>query len=179
LIYKIKGGGKKIEKKKGILNSIRYFLAPKDLFENIQKLEEELKGIRIAKETEIRFSHCVLEEKERKIQEKELLITELRKELAEIKINAPAKFEEERKRRQSENVHSILNPKQLGLFKILSQGETTYSELLETARNSKLDIRDMASLRVQLSRLSRKLRQETTFKVERIQRNNQFYYKIG
>ena len=88
MIYKIKGGGKKIEKKKGILNSIRYFLAPKDLFENIQKLEEELKEIRIAKETEIRLSHRVLEEKERKIQEKELLIMELRKELAEIKINA-------------------------------------------------------------------------------------------
>jgi hypothetical protein len=168
-----------IEKKKGILNSIRYFLAPKDLFENIQKLEEELKEIRIAKETEIRLSHRVLEEKERKIQEKELLIVELRKELAEIKINAPAKIEEERKRRQSENVHTILNPKQLGIFKILSQGEKTYSEILESARNIKLDIRDMASLRVQLSRLSRKLGQETNFKVERIQRNDCFYYRVG
>jgi hypothetical protein len=168
-----------IEKKKGILNSIRYFLAPKDLFENIQKLEEELKEIRVAKETEIRISHRVIEEKERKIQEKELLIEELRKELAEIKINAPVKIEEERKRRQSENVHTILNPKQLELFKILNQGEKTYSEILESARNIKLDIHDMAALRVQISRLNSKLRKDTTYKVERIQRNNCFYYSIA
>ena len=168
-----------IEKKRGILNSLRYFLAPRDLFETIQKLEEELKEFKVEKETEIRLSHKVLEEKERKIQEKELLITYLRKELAEIKINAPAKLEEERKRRQSENVHTILNPKQLKLFKILSQEEKTYSEILESARNIKLDINDMAALRVQISRLNRKLKQETNFKVERVQRNSEFYYRIG
>ena len=38
-----------IEKKKGILNSLRYFLAPKDLFENIQKIfaDHEICSIRL------------------------------------------------------------------------------------------------------------------------------------
>ena len=169
----------KIEKRRGILDSIRYFLAPKDLFETIQKLEDELKEISIAKETEIRISHRLLEDSNKEIKEKELLITELKQELAEIKINAPAKFEEERKRRQSDNVHTILNPKQLELFKMLSQGEKTYSEILESARNCKLDIHDMAALRVQISRLNRKLKQETNYKIERLQRKDQFYYMIG
>ena len=102
-----------IEKKRGILNSIRYFLAPRDLFETIKKLEEELKEFKVEKETEIRFTRQLLEVSEKKIKEKELLISELKQELAEIKINAAAKLEEERKRRQSENVHTILNPKQL------------------------------------------------------------------
>ena len=168
-----------IERKRGILNSIRYFLAPKDLFETIQKLEEELKETKVEKETEIRFTKQLLEIGEKKIKEEELIIAELKKELAEIKINAPAKLEEERKKRQSENVHTILNPKQLELFKILSQGEKTYSEVLESARNIKLDIHDIAALRVQISRLNRKLKQETNFKVDRVQRNDCFYYRIG
>jgi hypothetical protein len=168
-----------IEKKKGILNSILYFLAPKDLFENIQKLEQELMDFKVEKNTELKFTKQLLEVSEKKMKKKELLIAELKQELAEIRINAPAKFEEERKRRQSENVHTILNPKQLGLFKILSQGDKTYSELLESARNIKLDIHDMASLRVQISRLNSKLRKDTTYKVERIQRNDCFYYRIG
>jgi hypothetical protein len=65
------------------------------------------------------------------------------------------------------------------LYKILSQGEKTYAEILESARNIKLDIHDMAALRVQISRLNRKLRQETNFRVERVQRDEQFYYRVG
>jgi len=149
------------------------------LFETIQKLEEELKEFKIEKETEIRFTRQLLEIGEKKLKEKELIITELKQELAEIKINAPAKLEEERKRRQTENVHTILNPKQLELFKILSQGEKTHSEILESAHSRKLDIHDMPALRVQISRLNRKLRQETNFKVERVQRNDQFYYRVS
>ena len=149
------------------------------MFETIQKLEKELKEFKIEKETEIRFTRQLLEIGEKKLKEKELIITELKQELAEIKINAPAKLEEERKRRQTENVHTILNPKQLELFKILSQGEKTYSEILESARSRKLDIHDMPALRVQISRLNRKLRQETNFKVERVQRNDQFYYRVS
>ena len=149
------------------------------MFENIQKLEEELKELKVEKDTEIRFTKQLLEIGEKKIKEKELIIAELKKELTEIKINAPEKLEEERKRRQSENVHIILNPKQLELFKILSQGEKTYSEILESARNIKLDIHDMAALRVQISRLNRKLKQETNFKVERRLRNEVYYYKIS
>ena len=55
-----------IEKKKGLLNSIRYFLAPKDLFETIKKLEEELKEVKVEKETEIRFTRQLLEISEKK-----------------------------------------------------------------------------------------------------------------
>ena len=169
----------KIERKKGILNSIRYFLAPRDLFETIQKLEQKLMNFKVEKNTELKFTRQLLEISEKKIKEKELLIAELKQELAELKINAPAKLEEERRKRQSENVHTILNLKQLKLFKILSQHEKSYSEILETVRIRKLDIRDMAALRVQLSRLNRRLRQKTTYKVERIQRNDCFYYRIG
>jgi hypothetical protein len=168
-----------IEKKRGILNSIRYFLAPRDLFETIDKLETELREISVEKETEIRFTKQLLEVSEKQIKEKELPISSLKHVRAYIKINAPAKLEEERKRRQSENVHTILNPKQLELFKMLSQGEKTYSEILESARNIKLDIHDMAALRVQISRLNRKLKKETNFRVERVQRNNDFFYRIS
>jgi len=51
----------KIEKERGILNSIRYFLAPKDLFENIQKLEQELMDLKVEKNTELKFTRHLLE----------------------------------------------------------------------------------------------------------------------
>jgi hypothetical protein len=161
------------------LNSIRYFLAPKDLFENIQKLEQELIQLKVEKETELRFNQQLLQDQERTIKEKELLISELKKELAEIKINAPAKLEAERRKRQSENVHTILSPKQLELFRLLSQEEKSYTELLETARINKLDIHDMPALRVQISRLNKKLQQETTYKIEKVQKNDVFYYRVS
>ena len=131
------------------------------------------------KETELRITKKQLEDKGNEIKAKELIISELKKEIVEIRINAPLKIEEEKKKRQSEHVHTILNPKQLRLFKILSQGEKAYSEILESARISKLDIRDMPSLRVQISRLNGKLKKETNYRVERIQRNDCFYYRIG
>ena len=167
-----------IERKKGFLSSILYYLAPKDLFENIHKLEQELMELKIEKETELRLTQRQLEDNEKNIKEKELLISELKKEIAEIRINAPLKIEEERKKRQSENVQSILNSKQLTLFKILSDGEKNYSEILETSRNNKLDIRDMPTLGVQISRLKKRLEQETVYKIERIQRNDTFYFKV-
>ena len=168
-----------IERKKGFLSSIRYFLAPKDLFDNIHKLEQELMQLKVEKETELRLTQRQLEDNEKNIKEKELLISELKKEIAEIRINAPMKIEEERKKRQSENVQSILNPKQLTLFKILSEGEKNYSEILETVRINKLDIRDMPSLRVQISRLRKKLEQETLYKIERIQKNEILYFRVS
>jgi len=67
--------------------------------------------LKVEKNTELKFTRQLLEISEKKIKEKELLIDELKKELSGIKINVPAKLEEERKRRQSENVHIILNPK--------------------------------------------------------------------
>ena len=74
---------------------------------------------------------------------------------------------------------TFFSPFTIELFKMLSQGEKSYAEILESARNIKLDIHDMAALRVQISRLNRRLRQETNFKVERVQRNECFYYRIG
>ena len=167
-----------IEMKKGILSSIRYFLAPRDLFENIQNLEQALMQLRIEKETQLGITQQLLKNQESKIKEKEILIDELKKELAEIKINAPAKLEAEKKKRQSENIHNLLNPKQLELFKILCEGEKNYSELLATSCNRNLDIRDMSTLRVQMSRLNKKLEKETLYKIERIPRNNVYYFRI-
>lgn len=135
--------------------------------------------LKVEKETELRLTQRQLEDNEKNIKEKELLISELKKEIAEIRINAPMKIEEERKKRQSENVQSILNPKQLTLFKILSEGEKNYSEILETVRINKLDIRDMPSLRVQISRLRKKLEQETLYKIERIQKNEILYFRVS
>ena len=70
----------KIERKSGILNSIRYFLAPKDLFDNIQTLEQELMQLKVEKETEIRLTQRLLDDREKEIKQKELLIEELKKE---------------------------------------------------------------------------------------------------
>ena len=167
-----------IELKKGILNSIRYFLAPRDLFENIQNLEQALIQLKIEKEAQLKLSQRLLDDREKEIREKELLIDELKKELAEIRINAPAKIDAEKRKRQSENVHQLLNLKQLELFKILCEGEKNYAELLATARNRKLDIRDMSTLRVQMSRLNKKLEKETLYKIERIPRNNIYYFGV-
>jgi len=60
----------KIERKRGILNSIRYFLAPRDLFETIQKLEQELMDFKVEKNTELKFARQLLEISEKRIKEK-------------------------------------------------------------------------------------------------------------
>jgi len=135
--------------------------------------------LKIEKETELRFTRKILDDREKEIKEKELLIAELKSELAEIRINAPAKLDAEKRKRQSEEIHTFLNQKQLELFRILCQGENTYTEILETAHNRKLDIRDMSTLRVQISRLNKKLEQETVYKIERTQRNNVYYFRVG
>ena len=135
--------------------------------------------LKIEKETELRFTRKILDDREKEIKEKELLIAELKSELAEIRINAPVKLDAEKRKRQSEEIHTFLNQKQLELFRILCQGENTYTKILETARNRKLDIRDMSTLRVQLSRLNKKLEQETVYKIERTQRNNVYYFRVG
>lgn len=167
-----------IEMKKGLLNSIRYFLAPKDLFESIQNLEQALMQLKIEKETQLGITQQLLKDRESEIKEKEILIDELKKELTEIKINAPAKLDAEKKKQQSENIHALLNPKQLELFKIMCEGQKSYTELLATSCNRNLDIRDMSTLRVQMSRLNKKLEQETLYKIERIPRNNIYYFRI-
>jgi DNA-directed RNA polymerase alpha subunit len=120
-----------------------------------------------------------LENREREINEKSLLIDELKRELAEIKINPYEMLDEARRKKQSENIHAVLKPKQYELFKILSQGEKGYEEILETVQSKNLDIRDMAALRLQISRLDKKLKQDTIYKIERIRRNKALYFRIN
>jgi hypothetical protein len=121
----------------------------------------------------------ILEAREREIQEKSLLIEELKKALAEIKENPARMLEEERKKRQSENIHTLLNTKQLELFKILRKEERSYNEIFEIASSKKLAIRDMHALRLQLSRLDQKLKKETNFKIARIRRDRVLYFTIA
>jgi len=121
----------------------------------------------------------ILESREREIQERSLLIEELKKALAEIKENPARMLEEERKKRQSENIHTLLNTKQLELFKILRKEERSYNEIFEIASSKKLAIRDMHALRLQLSRLDQKLKKETNFKITRIRRDRVLYFTIA
>ena len=121
----------------------------------------------------------ILEEREREIKEKSLLIEELKKALAEIKENPSLIIEEERKKRQSENVHTLLNTKQFELFTILREGELSYNEIYAIASSKKLDIRDMHALRLQLSRLDQKLKKETNFKIDRIRKDRVLYFTIA
>jgi hypothetical protein len=121
----------------------------------------------------------ILEEREREIEEKSLLIEELKKALAEIKENPAIMLEEERKKRQSENIHTLLNTKQLQLFNILREEERSYNEIFDIALSKKLAIRDMHALRLQLSRLDQKLKRETNFKIARIRRDRVLYFTIA
>ena len=121
----------------------------------------------------------ILEGKEREIEEKSLLIEELKKALAEIKENPVKILDQERKKRQSENIHTILNTKQFELFKILREEERSYNEIFDIASSKKLAIRDMHALRLQLSRLDQKLKRETNFKIARIRRDRVLYFSIA
>ncbi|MBW2554832.1 MAG: response regulator [Deltaproteobacteria bacterium] len=121
----------------------------------------------------------ILEERENELREKSLLISELKKELIEIKANPAAMLEQERREKQSENIHTLLTPKQLELFKILRQGEKNYDEIFKEACSKNINIRDMHALRLLISRLNKKLRQETNFKIERTLKDKIFYFKIS
>ncbi len=168
------------EAKKGGANAI--FSKPLDL-DSFISYTEELKNINqdAAQDDGSEYSELfqILEDREREIREKNLLIDELKNELAEIKKNPTELFEEKRRRIQSENIHDLLSPKQYELFKLLSQGEKNYEELFKETQRMGLDIRDMAALRLQLSRLNNKLEQDTIYKVERIHRNKSFLFRIS
>lgn len=121
----------------------------------------------------------LLEEREKEIQEKDQKLEELQKELSDIKNNPSALLEEERKKIQSDNIHEVLKPKQYELFNILAREEKTYDEILETVQNMDLNIRDLAALRLQMSRLNNRLQRDTIFKIERTRRDKHFYFKIS
>jgi len=121
----------------------------------------------------------ILEEREREVKQKSLLIDELKKQLAEIKENPSAILEQQIRVKHSENIHTILKSKQLELFNILRQGEKNYDEIFKEVRSMKLGVRDLHALRLLISRLNKKLKQETNFKIERIHRDKTFYFKIS
>jgi hypothetical protein len=133
-------------------------------------LEQAPTQLKVEKDTESQITQQLLEDKERVIKEKELLISKLKKQLAEIKTNAPAKLEAECRKRQSENVHSILSPEQLELFRLLSHDEKSYAEILETACINKLDIHDMPFLRVQISRLNKNFSRQLIIRLRECKR---------
>jgi DNA-binding NtrC family response regulator len=120
----------------------------------------------------------LLDARERALQEKSLLIDELKEELLRIKKNSAAVLEQERRKKQSETIHTLLKPKQLELFKILNQKEKSYEEIFEETRSKKLNIRDLHALRLLISRLNKKLKRETVFRIERIRRFKTLYFKI-
>jgi DNA-binding response OmpR family regulator len=120
----------------------------------------------------------LLDDRERALQEKSLLIDELKEELLRIKKNSAAVLEQERRKKQSETIHTLLKPKQLELFKILNQKEKSYEEIFEETRSKKLNIRDLHALRLLISRLNKKLKRETVFRIERIRRFKTLYFKI-
>ncbi len=159
--------------KKAGANAI--FSKPLDLdriISYIEKLGSKGQETEPASNNEIKELYYQLEEKDRQI-------IRLQKELAEIKSNPALILEKEKKKKQSENVADVLNLKQYELYKILSQGEKNYNELLEAVKTKDIDINDLAALRLQLSRLSKRLEQETLYKVERIRRDKILYFKIS
>jgi hypothetical protein len=82
-------------------------------------------------------------------------------------------------KRYGADVNSVLSSKQLSLFEILKQGEKTYEEILEITQSKNLDISNIEALRLQIFRLSKKLEQETVFKIERTRRNGTLFINIS
>jgi len=82
-------------------------------------------------------------------------------------------------KRYGADVNSVLSSKQLSLFEILKQGEKTYEEILEITQSKNLDISNIEALRLQIFRLSKKLEQETVFKIDRTRRNGVLFINIS
>jgi len=93
--------------------------------------------------------------------------------------NPSATIPADKIKRYGADVNSVLSSKQLGLFKILEQGEKTYEEILEITQSKNLDISNIEALRVQIFRLSKKLEQETVFKIDRTRRNGNLFFNIS
>ncbi|MEI6126837.1 MAG: response regulator [Pseudomonadota bacterium] len=119
-----------------------------------------------------------IEEMEAQLREKDKLIAELQHELASILENPTVLLEQEQRKKQSEHLENILNPKQIELFNLLRGSEMSYEEIYGAAVQKGLDIRDMEALRLQLSRLNKKLEEETIFSFDRIRRDKVLYLTI-
>ena len=122
--------------------------------------------------------HSSLEAMEAQIKERDVLIEKLQRELDEKAQYPAAVPHQEQKSKQGKSIAAILNQKQFGLFEILNTGEKDYQNIFNEAAGRDLGIRDMDALRLQLSRLSKKLEEETGFAVKRIRRNKVLYFTI-
>lgn len=120
----------------------------------------------------------LLEERDRELKEKSLLIDELKKSLLKIKENPSEMLEQEKRIRQGQNIDKLLKPKQLALFKLLYGNEVSYPEMFNLASHRELNIRDLHALRLQISRLNKKLIEETNFRIQKVRRNKTCYLTI-
>ncbi|MFC1592163.1 response regulator [Thermodesulfobacteriota bacterium] len=119
-----------------------------------------------------------LQDVENQLQQKEQNIAALTSQLAALKNNPALVLKNEKRGLQSDAIERILNNKQAVLFNALSAGEKSYAELLQTAREQKIDIRDMVALRLQISRLTKKIEENTHFRIQRIRRKKVLYLQV-
>lgn len=120
----------------------------------------------------------VLDERERELREKSLLIDELKRALLALRENPSELLEEQKRRKQGSSIDRLLKPKQLALFNMLHRNELSYDEIFTSTINKKLNIKDMHALRLQISRLNKKLRKETNFSIHKVRRNKTTYFTI-
>ena len=158
------------------------FSKPLDLDQLISQAEKLRSATKPPQQTnDLKYQDLlkVLDERERELKEKSLLIDELKKSLLKIKENPSELLEQERRIKQAKNINKLLKPKQLALFNLLYRNEVSYPEIFNLILHQQLDIRDMHALRLQISRLNRKLRKETTFKIEKVRKNKTCYLTIS
>lgn len=115
----------------------------------------------------------------KKLEEKDKIIEGLRKELSEIKNNPGKHLELENKKVRSEQLSTVLNSKEMALFNLLSHEERTYDDLFAEMEKSELGIRDISALRLQISRLAKKLEEKTIFRINRVRRLKTLFLKVG
>jgi hypothetical protein len=83
------------------------------------------------------------------------------------------------KKVRSEQINTFLNPKEMAMFNLLSTEEKTYDELLDEIKKIKLGIRDISALRLQVSRLAKKLEEKTIFRLNRFRRSKTLFLKVS
>jgi len=114
----------------------------------------------------------------RMLEEKDKVIAKLKEELAEIKRDPGKHVEMQEKKIRSEQINTFLNPKEMAMFNLLSTEERTYNDLLNEIKKIKPDIRDISALRLQISRLAKKLEEKTVFRLNRFRREKILFLKV-
>ena len=115
----------------------------------------------------------------RMLEEKDKIIERLKAELAEIKKDPGKQLETQEKKVRSEQINTFLNPKEMAMFNLLSTEEKTYDELLDEMKKINLGIRDISALRLQVSRLTKKLEEKTVFRLNRFRRAKTLFLKVS